>query len=96
MFEQLASVVLVVTGIVYALVEVFKPIWDPTKRANLGDLVAALIFAELICVAGFIDAFPLVGIPLAVPYLGSVLTGFLMVGGGKGLHDGIKLLKPKT
>ncbi len=91
-FGDVASKVLVVGGVVWSLVESVKPIWDKTKRENIGDKVAALIFGVGICVAAPVDLFPAIGIPLAVPFVGSVLTGVLMVGGAKAAHDLVGLV----
>jgi hypothetical protein len=87
MIEELASKVTVLSGVVYGLVEVFKPIWDPTKREQLGDKATAAVLGVGLSVMAGVDLFPVVGLPLAVPYVGSILTGFLIVGGGKGIHD---------
>jgi len=92
MLGEMISKVGVLTTVVYGLVEVFKPIWDPTKRVDLGDKVSAAVLGVGICLLGGLDIFPVVGLPLAVPYVGSVLTGFLVVGGGKALHDVLGLI----
>jgi len=87
MLGDVSAQVLVMLAVVFALTEVFKPVWDPTKREDLGDKVFSAVADVGICILGGIDIFPTVGLPFAVPYVGSVLTGFLAVGGGKGLHD---------
>jgi hypothetical protein len=94
MFETVLTTVVAVSGLIYGLVEVVKPIYDPAKRANLGDMIAALIFAEVVCVGTGFDVFPIIGFPFLVPFVGAVLTAFLVVGAGKGVHDGIQRLKP--
>ena len=83
----------VISLMVFGLVDAFKPFWDPAKRENLGDKIAAGVFAVRICVLVPVDAFPALGIPLRVAYLGSVLTGFLIMGGGKIINDALGLVK---
>ena len=95
MFEEIATKVAVMVGVVYGLVEAVKPIYDPSKREHLGDKVAAILFGVTIAVAAQIDVFPAVGIPLGVPFLGAALTGMIAVGGGKAVHDLIGLFGPR-
>lgn len=87
MLAEFLTKVAVVSGVVYGLIEALKPIWDASKRDNLGDKIAAAGTGVGLCLLAGIDVFPVAGIPLAVPYVGSVLTGFLVVGGGKSIHD---------
>lgn len=87
MFGDMFAQVSVLGGLVYGLVEVFKPIWDKEKRENLGDRIGAAVFGVGICLGAGFDIFPVVGFELQVPYVGQALTGILVVGGAKGIHD---------
>lgn len=87
MLGDMVAKVSVLGGLVYGLVEVFKPIWDKEKRENLGDKIGAAVLGVGICLGASFDIFPVVGFPIQVPYVGQVLTGFLIVGGAKGIHD---------
>jgi len=95
MFEQAATAVLIVTGIIFGLVELVKPLYDVEKRENVGDLYAAALFGVVTCIAFKFDVFPIIGFPAAYPYVGFVLTGVLAgSAGGKALHDLLALARP--
>lgn len=91
--EELLSQLAVVSATAEALVEVFKPFFD-LKNAKPEHFIVPLVGVAL-CVLGNVDLYQVVGLPLSMPYVGSVLTG--LVGGrvAVGLHEGIKLLQAK-
>lgn len=72
-----------------ALVEA---VWETGKMTYqkgkvLADRVGALVVGVGVAVAGGLDACAAVGIPMAVPFLGSVLTGVLISRGANFVHD---------
>ena len=69
-----------------------EAIWENVKRvysSNKVDpnVVGSLGVSILICLATGADLFPLVGMPLAVPFLGSVLTGIITARGANFVND---------
>lgn len=83
--------VLTIAILVEAVVTGIKPIYDKTKGWNL-DMLWSLVGGILVCVLSGVDIFKAVQIPLAVPYVGSVLTGIIASRGSNIVHDLIKLL----
>lgn len=74
-----------------ALVE---SVWETGKMTYQkgkvsADRVGALVVGVGVAVAGGLDACAAVGIPMAVPYLGSVLTGVLISRGANFVHDAL-------
>lgn len=72
-----------------ALVE---SVWETGKMTYQkgkvsADRVGALVVGVGVAVAGGLDACAAVGIPMAVPFLGSVLTGVLISRGANFVHD---------
>ena len=78
--------------LVESVVETLKPLWDPEKRQNLPDLLAALVGGELVAIFGGFDIFEMAGMPLeniAVvgAWPGIVLTGILLSRGSNFVHS---------
>ena len=83
----------VIGGAVYGLVELFKPVWDESKRENVGDTIVAAIAGVVLCLATGLDVFAATGVPFQVPFLGAGVTGILMgVSGGRVIHDIIGII----
>lgn len=69
-----------------------EAIWENIKRVyseNKVDtsVIGSLGVSILVCVSTGADLFPLVGMPLAVPFLGSVLTGIITGRGANFVND---------
>jgi hypothetical protein len=69
-----------------------EAIWENIKRVyseNKVDtsIIGSLGVSVLVCVSTGADLFPLVGMPLAVPFLGSVLTGIITARGANFVND---------
>jgi hypothetical protein len=88
---DLVSIVLIAL-LVEAVVETVKPLWDPEKRKELPDRLAALAGGELVAIFGGFDIFEMAGLPLeniAVvgEWPGIVLTGILLSRGANFVHS---------
>ena len=81
--------ILVVAALVEAITENIVWLW---KEGWKLERIIALVVGIAVCVLSGLDLFMLVDIPLAVPYVGSVLTGFLVTRGGNAVHDLLKLI----
>lgn len=77
--------ILIGASLVEALWETGKMTYQKGKVS--ADRVGALVIGVGVAVAGGLDACAAVGIPMAVPYLGSVLTGVLLSRGANFMHD---------
>lgn len=71
-----------------------ESVWETGKMTYQkgkvsADRVGALVVGVGVAVAGGLDACAAVGIPMAVPYLGSVLTGVLISRGANFVHDAL-------
>ena len=67
-------------------------IWENIKRLYSAEgfdksVAGSLGVSILVCVATGADLFPLVNMPLVVPYLGSVLTGIITARGANFVSD---------
>ena len=78
---------------VEALWQALKPLW-PRKLKELEvsydipiDALGSLVIALLLCFGTNMDLFALLGVPLAYPYIGIVLTAALIYRGSNFLHD---------
>lgn len=69
-----------------------EAIWENIKRVYSNSKVDTSVIGSLgvsivVCVATGADIFPLVGMPLAVPFLGSTLTGIVTARGANFVND---------
>jgi len=76
---------LVVGASLEALWETCKMFWQEGKIS--ADRIGAVTLGVFLCVAAGVDFFGMVGVPLAVPYAGMVLSGLLVSRGANFLHD---------
>ena len=88
----------IVSVLIESVIETLKPIWDPTKRENLGEFLAAVGVGEVVAIAGGFDLFELVGVPLnfldgLAPWPGVILTGLLIGRGSNYIHDILKRIR---
>jgi len=82
---------LVVALLIEAIVNNLKPLWDKTKGFQIDNLIS-LVLAVIVCVLVGVDIFTLVGLPMIIPYVGSVLTGILVCRGANVLHELVQAL----
>lgn len=69
-----------------------EAIWENIKRAYSDSKVDTSVIGSLgvsivVCASTGADIFPLVGMPLAVPFLGSILTGIITARGANFVND---------
>ncbi len=69
-----------------------EAIWENVKRVYSDSKVDTSVIGSLgvsivVCVSTGADIFPLVGMPLVVPFLGSVLTGIVTARGANFVND---------
>jgi hypothetical protein len=79
------SQIVIGAALVEAVWETGKMTYQKGKVS--ADRVGALVVGVGVAVAGGLDACAAVGIPMAVPFLGSVLTGVLISRGANFVHD---------
>lgn len=85
MYEQW----LVLAGVVYALLQFLKPVYDHESHKWNFDAVAALVLGIVLTVFAKVNFLTMAGVYISVPYVGEVLSGIL-VGGAVGaglIHD---------
>ncbi|MBO8158341.1 hypothetical protein [Thermosyntropha sp.] len=73
-----------------------EAIWETLKmiKVNNGistDRLGAIVIAVIITVSGNVDFFKIAGLPLNIPYLGSVFTGIIVSRGANFVHDLLKI-----
>ena len=86
-FAQLITVAILVE----AIWENIKMIYQSGKVSI--SMIGSLVIAILICVLTSMDIFPLVGLTINVPIVGSVLTGIIVSRGANFVSDLFTKLK---
>jgi len=86
-------VVFILAFLVEAVWQALKPLW-PAKLKELEisrgvpvDAIGCLVIALLLCFGTGTDLLALIGVPLAIPYAGIILTALLIYRGSNFLHD---------
>lgn len=51
------------------------------------DAIGCIVLALLLCLGTGADLLSLIGVPLAIPYVGSILTAFIIYRGSNFTHD---------
>lgn len=69
-----------------------EAIWENVKRLYSAEgfnksIAGSLGVSILVCVCARADLFPLVNMPLTVPFLGSILTGIITARGANFVND---------
>ena len=80
----------IVAAIVESTWENLKPIWK-TGEIDLNK-VGTLVLGVLVAVYAGVDIFEIIGLPLALPIAGAVLTGILVSRGANVVHDLIGII----
>lgn len=78
-------VIISIALVAEAIWETLKMVWQDGKVSV--DRVGAILVSILVVVATGADLFIVIGLPLNVPLLGSVLTGLLVSRGANVVHD---------
>ena len=81
----------IVAILVEAVWDNFKMIWQNGKFSI--DRIGALLISIFICLIAKVDIFPIVGLSVSIPYVGSILTGIITSRGANFVHDLFKKLK---
>lgn len=89
-FAQLVIVAILVE----AIWENCKMIWQKGKFSI--SMLGALIVSILVCVLTKADIFPIVGLAISVPFVGSVLTGIVVSRGANFVSELFAKLKGGT
>lgn len=82
---------IIVAILVEAVWENIKMIWQSGKFSI--DMLGSLVISILLCVLVKIDIFPIVGLNIAVPIIGSIFTGIIVSRGANFVNDLFKKLK---
>lgn len=86
-FAQLILVAILVE----AIWENIKMIYDKQKL-NI-NMMGSLVLGIVVCLLSQIDIFPIVGLNMAVPFIGSIFTGIIVSRGANFVNDLFKKLK---
>lgn len=78
---------LIASFFIKAVVNYLKPLWEKNVYGAKISLFVSLGLGILVCTMAGIDMFAQAGITLAVPYIGSVLSGVAAGGGANVIHD---------
>lgn len=89
-FAQLVIVAILVE----AIWENCKMIWQKGKFSI--SMLGSLIVSVLICILTGVDIFPIVGLSISVPIVGSVLTGIVVSRGANFVSELFAKLKGGT
>jgi len=86
-------VVFILAFLVEAVWQALKPLWPgKVKEAEAShgvpiDAIGCLVIALLLSFGTGTDLLALIGVPLAIPYVGIILTAVLIYRGSNFLHD---------
>lgn len=76
---------IIIAILIEAIWENIKMIWQNGKFSI--DKLGSLILSIVICILTKADIFPIIGISIVIPIIGSVLTGIIVSRGANFLHD---------
>ncbi|MBQ3422266.1 MAG: hypothetical protein IJH34_11510 [Romboutsia sp.] len=83
----------IVAILIEAIWENLKMIWKD-RKVNI-NTVGVLVLSIIVCILTKIDIFPIVGLSLSVPFVGSGLTGIIVSRGANFVNDLFEKLKVK-
>ena len=76
---------------VIMLAVMVEAIWENIKRGYTDSLqpsvIGSLVVSILVCVLTGVDLFSIIGLPIRVPFVGSVLTGIVAARGANFVND---------
>jgi len=84
---------IIIAILVEAIWENLKMIWENDK-INI-NVIGVLILSIIVCLLTNLDIFPIVGISMIIPYVGSVFTGIIIARGANFVNDLFKRLNNK-
>lgn len=76
---------IIVSILVEAIWENLKMVF-PDKKVSI-SMIGALIIAIIVCVLTSVDIFPIIGLNIKTPYMGSILTGIIVARGANFVSD---------
>lgn len=76
---------ILISILVEAIWENLKMVWQE-KKLNV-NMLGSLVLSIIICLLARIDIFSIVGIELAIPVIGSALTGIVVSRGANFVND---------
>lgn len=82
---------IIVAILVEAIWENCKMIWDKDKFSI--NMIGSLIVSILVCTLTSIDLFPIVGLNIIIPHIGSILTGIIVARGANFVNDLFGMIK---
>lgn len=83
----------IISILIEAIWENIKMSWNE-KTLNV-NMFCVLIISIIVCLITGIDIFPIVGISVKVPYIGSALTGIIVSRGANFVNDLFSKLNKK-
>lgn len=85
--------VMLVAALIERVVESLKPTYAKLPFAADVTVPLSLVVGILVCALSGVDLFGLAGVPLSVPYAGSILTGMILAGGSAVVNAVVEALK---
>ena len=75
-----------------------EAIWENIKIVYQGgklliSRIGSLVISIIICVIANVDIFPVVGVSMSIPFIGSILTGIVVSRGANFVNDLFTKLK---
>lgn len=88
------AALVIVAILVEAIWENIKMVF-PNKKFSI-SMLGSLLVSILICVLTKVDIFPVVGLTITIPVIGSILTGIIVSRGANFVNDLFTKLKGGT
>lgn len=82
---------IIVAILVEAIWENIKMVYQEGKLSI--SMIGSLVISIIICVIANVDIFPVVGISMSIPFIGSILTGIVVSRGANFVNDLFSKLK---
>lgn len=88
------AALVIVAILVEAIWENIKMVF-PNKKFSI-SMLGSLLVSILICILTKVDIFPVVGLTISIPVIGSILTGIIVSRGANFVNDLFTKLKGGT
>lgn len=82
---------IIVAILVEAIWENIKMVYQEGKLSI--SMIGSLVISIIICVIANVDIFPVVGVSMSIPFIGSILTGIVVSRGANFVNDLFSKLK---
>ena len=82
---------IIVAILVEAIWENVKMVYQEGKLSI--SMIGSLVISIIICVIANVDIFPVVGVSMSIPFIGSILTGIVVSRGANFVNDLFSKLK---